>query len=69
LVKGKVYKILLTEVKKNFFNLVTDQVQPNEPEITNHKPVTDNSVILNAVETLLSSAGYDTNQLNVALRI
>ena len=42
-------------------------MQPNEPEITNHKPVTDNSVILSAVETLLSSAGYDTNQLNVAL--
>ena len=42
-------------------------MQPNEPEITNSKTVTDNSVILNAVETLLSSAGYDTNQLNVAL--
>tara|TARA_Y100001968_G_C19427512_1_gene755199 strand:- start:1074 stop:1301 length:228 start_codon:yes stop_codon:yes gene_type:complete len=44
-------------------------VQPNEPEITNPKTVTDNSVILNAVETLLSSAGYDTNQLNVALDV
>ena len=44
-------------------------MQPNEPEITNHKPVTDNSVILSAVETLLSSAGYDTNQLNVALDV
>ena len=42
-------------------------MQPNEPEITNSKTVTDNSVILNAVETLLSSAGYDTNQLNIAL--
>ena len=51
MVKGKVYKILLTEVKKNFFNLVTDQVQPNEPEITNHKPVTDNSLILNFIGT------------------
>ena len=44
-------------------------MQPNEPEITNPKTVTDNSVILNAVETLLSSAGYDTNQLNVALDV
>ena len=44
-------------------------MQPNEPEITNSKTVTDNSVILNAVETLLSSAGYDTNQLNVALDV
>ena len=44
-------------------------MQPNEPEITNPKTVTDNSVIRNAVETLLSSAGYDTNQLNVALDV
>ena len=51
------------------YRWVTDQVQPNEPEITNSKTVTDNSVILNAVETLLSSAGYDTNQLNVALDV
>jgi FixJ family two-component response regulator len=42
-------------------------VQPNEPEIKNFKIIADNSVIRNAVETLLSSAGYDTNQLNVAL--
>ena len=42
-------------------------MQPNEPEITNPKTVTDNSVILDAVETLLSSSGYDTNQLNVGL--
>ena len=32
---------------------VTNRVQPNESEITNHKPVTDNSVILNAVNALL----------------
>ena len=44
-------------------------MQPNEPEITNSKIVTDNSVIRNAVETLLSSAVYDTNQLNVALDV
>ena len=44
-------------------------MQPNEPEITNSKTVTDNSVIRNAVETLLLSAGYDTNQLNVALDV
>ncbi len=35
-----------------------------EPEITNHKSITDNSVILSAVETLLSSAGFDINDLN-----
>ena len=29
--------------------VVTDQVQPNEQEITNPKTVTDNSVILNSV--------------------
>ena len=33
-------------------------MQPNEPEITNHKPVTDKSVILNAVNALLTSAGF-----------
>ncbi len=44
-------------------------MQLNEPEITNHKPVIDNSVILSAVETLLSSACYDTKQLNVALDV
>ena len=41
----------------------------NEPEITNHKSITDNSVILSAVETLLSSAGFDINDLNVALDV
>ena len=44
-------------------------MQPDEPEITDYKQVKDNSVILSAVETLLSSAGYDTNQLNVALDV
>ena len=39
----------------------------NEPEITNHKPVTDNSVILNAVNALLSSAGFNKDELNIAL--
>jgi len=42
-------------------------VQPDEPEITNHKPVTDNSVILNAVNALLTSAGFNKDELNVAL--
>ena len=42
-------------------------MQPNEPEITNHKPVTDNSVILNAVNALLTSAGFNKDELNVAL--
>ena len=36
-------------------------------EITNHKPVTDNSVILNAVNALLTSAGFNEDELNVAL--
>ena len=44
-------------------------MQPNEPEITNHKSITDNFVILSAVETLLSSAGFDINDLNVALDV
>ena len=37
-------------------------MQPNEPEITNHKPVTDNSV-----NALLSSAGFNKDELNIAL--
>ena len=41
----------------------------NEPEITNHKSITDNSLILSAVKTLLSSAGFDINDLNVALDV
>ena len=32
-----------------------DQVQPNDKEIKNHKTVADNSVILNVVDTLLTS--------------
>ena len=31
---------------------VTNRVQPNESEITNHKPVTDNSLISNAIDKL-----------------
>ena len=42
-------------------------MQPNEPEITKHKQVTDNSVILNAVNALLSSAGFNKDELNIAL--
>ena len=37
-------------------------MQPNEPEITNHKPVTDNSVIFNAVNALLTSAGVNNSE-------
>ena len=44
------------------YRWVTDQVQPNEPEITNHKPVTDNSVIFNTVNALLSSAGFNKDE-------
>ena len=42
-------------------------MQPDEPEITNHKQVTDNSANsnLNVVETLLSSAGFNVDVLNV----
>ena len=36
----------------------------NKTEITNHKSIKDNSVILSAVETLLSSAGFDINDFN-----
>lgn len=39
----------------------------NEPEIINPKFIIDNSVILNAVNTLLTSAGFDKEQLNNAL--
>ena len=39
----------------------------NEPEITNHKSITDNSVILSLVKTLVSSSGFDINDLNFAL--
>ncbi len=39
----------------------------NEPEITNHNSVTDNDVILNAVDALLTSAGFNKDELNIAL--
>ena len=39
-------------------------MQPNEPEITDYKPVTDNSVILNAVNALLTSAGFNKDELD-----
>ena len=39
----------------------------NEAEITNHNQVTDDSVILNAVDALLTSAGFNKNELNIAL--
>ena len=35
--------------------------QTNSPEITNPKSVTDNSVVLSEVETLLYSAVFDIN--------
>ena len=38
-------------------------MQPNDPEITNPKSVTDNSVILNAVDMLLTSAGFNKDIL------
>ena len=51
------------------YRWVANRVQPNEPEITNHKPVTDNSVILNTVNALLTSAGFNKDELNVALDV
>jgi len=42
-------------------------VQPNEEEITDYKQVTDNSVIFNAVDALLTSAGFNKDELNIAL--
>jgi len=39
--------------------MVTTRVQPNEPEIIHHKSVTDNCVILNAVNALLTSASFN----------
>ena len=39
----------------------------NDQEITNHKSVTDNDVILNAVDALLTSAGFNKDELNIAL--
>ena len=41
----------------------------NKPEITNHKSITDNSVNLSVVETLLSSAGFNINDLHVAIDV
>tara|TARA_B100000212_G_C27256332_1_gene482444 strand:- start:490 stop:678 length:189 start_codon:yes stop_codon:yes gene_type:complete len=42
-------------------------VQPNESEITNHKSVTDNSLILNSANALLTSSGFNKDELNVEL--
>ena len=39
----------------------------NEAEITNHKSVTDNDVILNAVDALLTSAGFNKDEINTEL--
>ena len=44
-------------------------MRPNEPEITNPKSVTDNSVILNAVDMLLTSAGFNKDELKIALDV
>ena len=42
-------------------------MQPKEPMITNHKSVTNNYVILNGADMLLTSAGFNNNQLKNAL--
>ena len=42
-------------------------MQSNEPEITDYKPVTDNSVIFNAVDALLTSAVFNKDELNIAI--
>ena len=41
---------------------VTDHILSNEPKIINHKKITDNFEILNAVYTFLSSAGFNEDQ-------
>ena len=49
------------------YRWVSTQVKLNEAEITNHNQVTDNSVIFNAVDALLTSAGFNKDELNIAL--
>ena len=44
-------------------------MQPNESEITNYKPVLDNSEILNAEDTLLTFNVIKKEELNIALDI
>ena len=44
-------------------------MQPNELEITNPKSFTDNSVILNAVDMLSTSAGFNKDELKIALDV
>ena len=41
-------------------------MKSNEGKITNHNQVTDNSVILNAVELLVTSASFNKDELNIA---
>ena len=36
-------------------------------QITNPKPVTDNAAVLDAAKTLLSAAGYNSSDIEVAL--
>ena len=42
-------------------------MQPNEAEIKNHNPVTENYLILNALNALLSSVGFNKDVLNIPL--
>ena len=39
----------------------------NNLQITNPKPVTDNAAVLDAAKTLLSAAGYNSGDIEVAL--
>ena len=51
------------------FRCDIDQVHPNAPAIIHHKSISDNSLILNAVEISLSSSGFDIDLLNAALDV
>ena len=44
-------------------------MQLNEPGIINDKSISDNSIILNVVEIILSPVGFDIDLLNVALDV
>ena len=44
-------------------------MHPNEPEITNPKSVTDNSFIVNTVDMLLTSVGFNKDELKILLDV
>ena len=44
-------------------------MEPNEAEITNPKLATDNSVILNAIGMLSTSAGFNKDEFKIVLDV